>query len=88
MTGLTAYPPSHLGIAEQVHVPSDPDEFAVVRVAGNIGIAEGDVNRIRGDRRSVHGQVGLLVSSLVDTQPEVVPPQFLAGVSIEAECQQ
>ena len=57
-------------------------------VAGDVRIAEGDVDRVLGDGRSIHGKIGFLVSSLVYAETEVMPPQFVAGVSIEAERQQ
>ena len=66
----------------------DPDQLAVVRVAGDVRIAEGDVNGILGDGGRVDGQVRLFVGALVHAEAEVVSPKFLAVLSIKAERQQ
>ena len=57
-------------------------------IAGDVGIAEGDVDGIGGDGGRVDGEVGLLVGPLIDAEAEVVPPEFLAGLAIEAEREQ
>ena len=82
--GTDAISPGHFGIAEEVHVTCDPDQLAVVRVAGDVRVAEGDVYGILGDGGRIDGEVGFLVRPLIHAQAEVMPPQFLAGVSIES----
>src|SRR4051812_46080857 len=66
----------------------DPDQLAVMRVAGDVRIAEGDIDRILSDGRRVDGQIRLFVGSLVHAETEVMPPQFLACASIKAQRQQ
>ena len=86
--GTHGVAPGHLGIAEMRQVTLDPDQLAVVGVAGDVRIAEGDVDGILGDGGRVDGQVRLFVGALVHAEAEVMPPQFLAVLSVEAERQQ
>ncbi len=57
-------------------------------VAGDIRSAEGDIDSILSPGRGIHRQIGFLASSLIDAETEVMPPQFFAGVSMEAQRQQ
>jgi hypothetical protein len=53
-------------------------------IAANVRVTEGNVDCILSDGRGIHGKVGFLVSPLIDAKAEVMPPQFLAGVSMKA----
>ena len=86
--GAEVVPPGHLRIAKRGNVTSYPDQLAVVRVPGNVGIAKGDVDRVFGDRRSIGSEVRLGVRPLVHTETEVVPPQLSAVCPIKAKRQQ
>jgi hypothetical protein len=66
----------------------DPDELAVVGISGDVCIAEGDVHGVLGDGWGIHCETRFFVRSLVDAEPEIVSPEFLAGAAIKAQCQQ
>ncbi len=80
--------PSHLRIAERRQVARNPNQLAVMGVAGDVRIAKGHVDRILRDRRGVDGQVGFLVGPLVHAKAEVMSPKLLAALPVEAERQQ
>src|SRR5687768_186927 len=76
--------PRRLGITELWNVATDPDQVAIVRIAGNVGVAEGDIDGVRCDGRRVDREVRLFMRSLIDPQTEVMPPQLIAVRSIQA----
>jgi len=47
--------PSHLGIAKFCHVPTHPDQLAVMRIASDVGIAVRHVHGSLRDGRRIHG---------------------------------
>jgi hypothetical protein len=83
--GARAVAPGHAGIAEVLEVAGDPEELAVVGVAGDVGVAEGDKEGVRGDGWGIDGEVGFLVDALIGAEGEGVAPEFAAGVAVEAE---
>ena len=78
--GTDSISPGHFRIAEYFQIPCDPHQSAIVGVAGDIRIAEGDIDSILSHGRGIHRQIGFLASSLIDAETEVMPPQFFAGV--------
>src|SRR5262245_48420409 len=86
--GTYGVPPCHFWISESGNVTTHPDEVAVMRIPCDIGIAEGDVHGVLGDGGCIYGEVGFLVSSLVDTKAEVMSPKFFAILAIKAECKE
>ena len=82
-----AISPGHFWITEYRQVAGDPHQFPVVGIAGDVRIAKSHVDCILGDGRCIDGEVGFLVGGLVDAKAEVVPPEFLAIRSVEAQGQ-
>ena len=64
-----------------------PYRLSLMRVAGNVGVAEGYVHRIACDCGSVYGKVRFFVRSPVDSHSEVAAPDFSAGLPLKAQCQ-
>src|SRR5262245_17189709 len=58
--------PGGFWIRKVLQVAANPDWLAVVRVTGDVGIAESDIDGVLGDGGRVHRQVRFLVSTLFD----------------------
>src|SRR5687768_1679933 len=59
-----------------------------MRVPGNIRITKGDIDRVGSNRGSIYSKSGLVAGTLVDSQPEVVPPEFPTGLPMKSQREQ